>query len=82
MRGANCWTDHKMVRAKLRAQLPHTSGSRGKKSVPFAVHELCSKAKRDEYADCLEGKRKTNGHCLEKSLEHNWTTVILHHGSS
>ena len=75
MRGANCWTDHKMVRAKLRVQLPHTNGSRGKKSVPFAVHELCSKAKRDEYADCLEGKLKTNGHSLEKSLEHNWTIV-------
>ena len=23
MRGANCWTDHKLVRAKLKVSLPH-----------------------------------------------------------
>ena len=38
MRGATCWTDHKMVRAKLRVRLPRTSGSRDKKSFSFAVH--------------------------------------------
>ena len=50
MMEATCWTDHKLVRAELRVRLPQTSGSRDKKSVPFAVHELSRKAKRDEYA--------------------------------
>ena len=38
-RGANCWTDHKLVRAKLRVDLPCIY-SRGEKILPFSVHKL------------------------------------------
>ena len=55
MRGANCWTDYKKVQAKLRVQLPRTSGSKDKNSVLLAVHELSRNAKRDQ----------TNTHSLE-----------------
>ena len=76
MRGANCWTDHKMVRVKLRIQLPLTHGVRSnKKSVPFAVHHLSTKAKRDEYMSTLENKLQINAHSSETSMEDNWTTL-------
>ena len=60
-----------MVRDKVRVRLPRTSGSRDKKSVPFSVHELSRKAKRDEYTDCLVDKLQTNMHSLEKSIKDN-----------
>ena len=28
MRGANCWTDHKLVRAKLKVTVPHSAKRR------------------------------------------------------
>ena len=58
-----------MVLAKLRVRLLQTRGSRDKKSVPFAVHELSRKAKRDEHTDYLEDKLQANMHSLEKSIE-------------
>jgi hypothetical protein len=75
MRGANCWTDHKMVRAKLRISLLQASSSRDKKSVPFAVHELYKQPRRDEYVKSLEDKLQTNIHSLETSIEENWDIV-------
>ena len=75
MRGANCWADHRMVRAKLKLQLPRSSGAKDKKSAPFAVHELSTKKRRNEYRNCLENKLQTNTHSSKKSSEDNWTTV-------
>ena len=51
MRGANCWTDHRMVRAKLRLGL-QVPGRREERVLPFSVHELSSDASREEYR-CL-----------------------------
>ena len=39
MRGANCWTDHKPVRAKLRVTFLR-SAKRKEISLPFAIHKL------------------------------------------
>ena len=48
MRGANCWTDHKLVRAKLSFGLPSVHKGE-KKLLPFSVHRFSSAACRDEY---------------------------------
>ena len=41
MRGANCWTDHKPVRAKLRVTVPRSAKTK-EISLPFAIHKLKS----------------------------------------
>ena len=53
MRGANCWTDHKLVRAKLRVGLPQVRGRREKRLLPFSVHKLTASVERDEYREHL-----------------------------
>lgn len=53
MRGASCWTDHKLVRAKLRLDLPKMHHGE-KRMLPFAVHKLVSIAAKDEYRSHLE----------------------------
>jgi len=49
------WTDHCMVRVKLRMMLPW-SGEVQDKPLPFAVHKLANKEMRDNYVRCLEQK--------------------------
>ena len=75
MRGANCWTDHKMVRVKLSLKLPSISTRKDNKSIPFAVHELSTKRRRDEYMDCLEKSLQNRPHCSERSAEENWIAI-------
>ena len=55
MRRANCWTDHGMVRAKLRLLLPQSGGVQ-RRPLPFAVHKLAGKEVCDNYVTnrCLE----------------------------
>ena len=54
MRGANCWTDHVLVRAKLNVGSPPFISRKGKSCMPFAVHELSTSARRDKYREQLE----------------------------
>lgn len=53
MKGATCWTDHKLVRAKLHIDLPRMHHEE-KRMLPFAVHKLVSITARDEYRCHLE----------------------------
>ena len=54
MRGANRWTDHMLVRAKLNVAIPCSARRKEKISLPFAIHKLKTCAKRDEYREVLE----------------------------
>ena len=54
MKGANCWTDHKLIRAKLKVTVPHSAKRIEKISLPLAIHKLKTPAKRDEYHEVLE----------------------------
>ena len=54
MSGANCWTDHKHIRAKLKVTVPHSAKRKEKISLPFAIHKLKTPAKGDEYHEMLE----------------------------
>ena len=53
MREASCWTDHRLVRAKLHIDLPRMHHGE-KRMLPFAVYKLVSIAARDEYRCHLE----------------------------
>ena len=48
------WTDHKLVRAKLNIIVPCYAGRKEKSCIPFAVHELSTSARRDEYQESLK----------------------------
>ena len=54
MRGASCWTDHKLVRARFSFQLYGEGMRREKKALPFSVYKLESAAVRDKFRCCLE----------------------------
>ena len=69
MRGANCWTDHKLVRAKLRIAQPHVRGRGGKRILPFSVHKPSAPAMRDEYRSPLEMVLQEKPHTPDLSSE-------------
>ena len=48
MRGANCWTDHKLVWAKLNIEVHHTTKRRDTGRALFAIHDLRMQTKREE----------------------------------
>lgn len=74
MRGANCWTDHGMVRAKLRLLLPQSGGVQ-KRPLPFAVHKLASKEMCDNYVRCLEQKLVDVSPASECTAEECWNQL-------
>ena len=47
MRGANCCSDHRLVRDKLRINPINSNPNKGKKSAPFASYKLRDSAYRD-----------------------------------
>ena len=49
MRGANCWTDHMLVRAKLKIGFPHIHSRVDRKKLPFSVHKLSSSASQEDF---------------------------------
>ena len=75
MRGANCWTDHKLVRAKLKVVVPRYAGRKKKNCLPFAVHELSTRSKRDEYGEMLKQQLLDMPHNASDTSEHNWDVL-------
>ena len=71
MRGANCWTDHKMVRANLSVR-PFHSQSRKKVTIPFAVHHLRDQAFRDRYREHLTRQLLDAPHNPDVPAEDSW----------
>ena len=59
MRGATFWTDHKLVRVKLRLDLRGSRGRQGRRAPPIAVWKLTDASIREVYcrelSDRLEG---------------------------
>ena len=74
MRGANCWTDHKLVRAKLVVNLQRRHKGE-KRILPFSVHQLSTSARRDEYRCYLEKVLQDQPHCPDLSSEENWSVL-------
>ena len=55
MRGANCWTDHRLVRMRVRLQLPKQKRAQGG-GVPLAIYNLKNKEVRDECQSAVDGE--------------------------
>ena len=75
MRGVNCWSDHRMVRAKLLVKASHSQPKKRSVSVPFAIHQLCITAQMDAYREYLTQQLQEVPHNPESSAEHNWNTL-------
>ena len=73
MRGASCWSDHHMVRVKVRVDLPRQQKKRT--TLPFAVHTLHYKEQREAYQQALEEQLHNQPNRPDKSAEHNWNTL-------
>ena len=68
MRGANCWTDHELVTAKLQLRAPcvHAESVQQKS---FSVHKLALSVNRDAYVKCLEDVLHDHLHRSDLSSE-------------
>ena len=75
MKGANCWTNHKLVRAKLRLTLPHVCGKREKRMQPFSAHKRSAPGKRDECSSHLEMALQEEPHRPDLYAEENWMVL-------
>ena len=78
MRGANCWTDHQMVRAKVYmyiVYIVHSGRNKKKRQVPFAVHTLRNEDVADTYCECLSKQLKETPHDSGMPAEWNWKNL-------
>ena len=75
MRGENCWTDHMLVKAKLIVVVTRFTSRNVKTCLPFAVHELSTGARREEYRELLELQLQDGPHSDSETSEQNWETL-------
>ena len=72
MQGASCWTDHRLVRAKLNIVVSQHK-RKEKSPQPFAVHALAN-SKR-EHRDALDQHLQNAPHTTEATSEENWSIL-------
>ena len=76
MRGANCWSDHHMVRTKVTIHFPRVE-KLPTNAIPIAVHALqgavCREAYQQKVVKCLTNQPHTCS--SDKSAEDNWSTL-------
>ena len=71
-RGANCWTDHKLVRAKLSFGLPRMHKTE-RKLLPFSVCKLSSTVCKDR--SHLEKVLQDQSCNTDMSTEEKWSVL-------
>ena len=74
MRGANCWSDHAMVRTKVRIHFPRLKKAPAN-TLPLAVHALQREEIRDTYQQKLTECLFEQAHDSDGSVEQNWETL-------
>ncbi len=74
MRGASCWTDHNLVRAKLRIDLPRVA-TREKTSIPLLIHKFTAPDVKDVYRNELERVLEEHPFDEDLSIEENWKVL-------
>ena len=75
MRGANCWTDHMLVRTKLNVVAIKRPSKSNRDCVPFAVEKLRISTSRTEYSKALEDLLQDKPHKEEEVSEENWEAL-------
>ena len=70
MGGANCLSDHRLVRAKLQVNPIHSHSNKVEKSAPFAVYTLRDPAWRDRYTESLTKCLTEAPHEVEGTADH------------
>ena len=74
MKGANCWTDHQLLRVKLRLKFSHArAGSAQRRS--FSVYKLALPINRDAYVKCLEDVLRVHPYRADLCNEDNWQAL-------
>ena len=71
MRGANCWTDHYLVRVRLRIALPRYSDKQ-QRPLPFAVHKFAVQGVLDSYRRSLELALNATATSSGCAVEDSW----------
>ena len=76
MRGTSCWTDHNMIRVRVRITLPHPPRPTIKSNVPLAVHLLRNDDDRKQaYQHQLVQCLLDHPHDDSSSAGRNWTVL-------
>ena len=75
MRGASCWTDHNMIRARVRITLPRSPRPTIKSNVPLAVHLLNDDDRKQAYQHQLDQCLLDHPHDDSSSVGKNWTVL-------
>ena len=73
MRGANCWSDHCMVRVKIRMQLP--SRRKTPMRMPISGHNLRRAEISQRYQQRLKESLQSHPHNHSDTVEQNWSTL-------
>jgi len=71
MRGATCWTDHYMVRCRVRVSLS-CSTSKQKRPLPFAIHKFSRPDFVNQYVTSLEERLCDGRFSFVTCAEDNW----------
>jgi len=74
MRGASCWSDHYMVRAKLRFRFQKAVSGRTGRKRTHAVHHLFSEIVREKYQEVLAEKLNVVNDS-EESTDSCWSVM-------
>ena len=74
MRGANCWSDHSMVRAKVRIHFPRLRKTPAR-TLPIAVHALWLGRNREAHQQKITEHLSKWPLDPEQSIEKNWKTL-------
>ena len=77
MRGANYWTDHRLVRAKVRVRLPPAPRSKREQNAPIADYQLYHTVNKEAYRETLDGQLLENPHNPNNTSQQNWDTLRL-----
>ena len=75
MRGADCWSDHMLVRAKLNVVFKRYGKSKDKIPKSFAVYKLNVEAIRNEFCESLAEWLKSKPHVDDGTAEENWEAL-------
>lgn len=74
-RSACCWSDHFMVKGRIRLQLPSRRKRKCETHLPLAVHRLSSRDVREEFQQSMDQCLLQHPHTVDGHPEENWKVL-------